>query len=521
MSAQGGVFVSVILEAELSGAGVAWTNISRDLRMSYGISLQRGIRGSGPLDRVAEPGSLRAALDNSTHNSARLLGYYSPGHPNCRRGFDVGIRMRLRTVHRGVPKTQFVGTLDEVVPVAGTLRDRAVQLVVVDWLDEASLYKLTGLATQTNVRSDQILSTIIAAMPKQPVATSIDTGSDTWDYALDNAKDESSTALSEFQRIEQSELGLIYVKGDGTLRAENRHARALRSRNVETFDGTMRDVKVGRSRAEVYNRIRAVAHPRRVDSAATNVLYFLQSKPLIPLGVARTYFGGYVDPTTRASRVGGINMQPLIAGTDYTANTAEDGSGVDVTASFTVVPSFGGNGVSFLVTNAGTVDAYLTKLQARGRGLYDYENVMAEVNDSTSRDNYGQRVLTLDMFYQGDPAIPASAASWLLQTYKDPRSNAKTLSIIGNYSDERMRQALSLEISDRIGIIERVTGLNVSNGSSPTVFGYYINGVSMRIDMGNIVTTTYVLAPGYAFDYWILGIVGSSELGVTTRLGFV
>lgn len=173
------------------------------------------------------------------------------------------------------------------------------------------------------------------------------------------------------------------------------------------------------------------------------------------------------------------------------------------------------------MTNGGTVDGYLTKLQARGRGIYDYEQVSVEALDTASRALYGERVLTVDQFYQSDPAIPAAAAAWLLATYAAPRTNAKTVTLLGHYSDERMRQALGLEISDRIGLREEATGIDTQTGTSATVHGYYINSVSGRIDAGGLVSVTFQLAPGYAFDYWILGIAGSSELGVTTRLGFV
>jgi len=55
--------------------GSTWVDLSSDVRTSSPFSGSRGIMGNGPLDRVAGPGFLNFALDNSADNSAGLAGY--------------------------------------------------------------------------------------------------------------------------------------------------------------------------------------------------------------------------------------------------------------------------------------------------------------------------------------------------------------------------------------------------------------------------------------------------------------
>jgi hypothetical protein len=82
-----------------------------------------------------------------------------------------------------------------------------------------------------------------------------------------------------------------------------------------------------------------------------------------------------------------------------------------------------------------------------------------------------------------------------------------------------MTQSLAREPGDKITIAESVTGL-VATGGSGAQIGYFINGVTMAVRPGGIITTSWVLAPAEQQAAWVLNQIGASEIGITTNLGF-
>ena len=63
------------------------------------------------------------------------------------------------------------------------------------------------------------------------------------------------------------------------------------------------------------------------------------------------------------------NVQTPAAGTDYSMNTASDGSGTDITADFTVVVQVFGERAKYTVTNNGASLGYVTLLRTRGQAI--------------------------------------------------------------------------------------------------------------------------------------------------------
>jgi hypothetical protein len=85
---------AVTLQAEFSGRGNGWTDVSADLA-DQSIKLRYGVNGNKPRDRVAASGTLDFALNNSSSNSGGVVGYYSPGHASRRSGWKLGVRVRF------------------------------------------------------------------------------------------------------------------------------------------------------------------------------------------------------------------------------------------------------------------------------------------------------------------------------------------------------------------------------------------------------------------------------------------
>lgn len=517
---------AVRLEMEFSGRGNGWTDISADLTDDP-IKLRYGINGNKPRDRVASSGTLDFSLNNSVTNSAGLAGYYSPNHVSKRTNFKLGNRVRLAVTTGGATFYKFVGRLDVIAPTAGLYGDQVVGCQAVDWMDEAARAKVTGLAVQFNKRSDELFSTLVAAMASPPNAIEIvQPGNDTYELAFDTAEDEKVSVMTEFQKIATSELGQIYVKGDtvqgGTLVFEGRGKRGTARTNVARFTDVsgLVALQIGQSRADIINKFQVINHPKIVDAAPTTILYDLEAR--VPVGANSTLslLGPYRDPSLKASRVGGTNMQAPVATTDYTMNTLADGTGSDLTASFSVVANYGGSGVRYTITNNGSVSGYITKLQARGKGVYSYQTVVLEGHDEDSQVNYGENADSLDQPYQSNPAVGWEIAIYLAQLYRDPSTQVQRAEIFAAATEESViRTLMAREVSDRIGLSETLSGLT-DDGPGETQIGYFINQIEIEIDALNNFRVAYLVAPSDKTAYWLLEVPGAGELDTNTVLGF-
>lgn len=413
--------------------------------------------------------------------------------------------------------TRFRGRIDSVDPAAGVFERRTALVDAVDWMDDAARAKVSGIPVQLDKRADEIFTLLIGSVPFQPDALEIDTSPDTYAYALDSAQDERSSVLGELQKLALSELGHIYQKADGTVVFESRNRRAVSEGVVDTFTDVNAISGFGASvaRDDALSRVQVITHPRKVDAAANTVLFRLDNPLQVGANTNVTILGPYRDPNQEAARVGGTDMVTPVAGTDYAANSSSDGSGTDLTAFVSLAVNFGGNGARVVVTNNGSSAAFVTLLQLRGRGIYDYQNVVLEAEDATAQINVGTTA-TANMPYQDDAALGAEIALWLLNLYKDTEKLAESATIFIPRSDEVLAtRVLSREISDRIEIVEQMTGF-----IAEATGGHFIQSVKLTIDQRDNLSVTWGLAPANRQQFWLLEIPGRSELDETAVLGF-
>lgn len=510
--------------SKLEAYNGGWVDLSNDRLARSRIRWSSGIAGGGPADRVAGSGELSYELNNSAGNTAGLLGRFSPGHSNALAGWDFGLKTRISLERGGVRRYKWVGWIDDIRPTPGVARDRGVRVDAIDLMGMAADWKISGIATQINKRSDELFAIVRDNLPLAPESSTLGTGRSTFAYALDTSRDESLSVMGEWQRLAASELGYIFLKGDttagGQLVFQSRADRAASVTNLHTFSNNMVGLDVRRSRASVFNKIQVTAHPRRVDGAAV-VLCELESQPRIGPGESYTWLASYRDPEQKAARVGGSSMVTPVAVTDYEFNSLSDGSGVDLTAGLSVSAAFGGNGVRFTLENTGQSTGYVTKLQARGLGIYDFENFIAEIENTASQAAIGPRVGSLDMAYESDARMAAYAAQYLAAVYADDGlPSPESVTLEGTDNDTLEAAIFELEVGDRIGLVESVSGLSLGGGS--VARGYFIQSVDAVIGPApNQIRATYGLAPAGRTRFWRIGVSGATAIGVgQTLLGF-
>lgn len=514
-----------------------WTDLTADLA-STAMHLSRGFQSNQPDDLVAAPLAWTFALNNSVHNSGGLLGFYSPDSPTVRTGWAIGIRMRLQITANGHTRTKAYGWVEHVAPHAGKFEDQLVEVTVAGWLNLAATIGVSGLAAAVNQRGDQLTATLAAQATYPPFALALATGLDTYPYALDDLDPSTSHILDGFDSVAKSGFDRIYERADGTLRYESRQTRQTFTPAVLTITDVppagrpaqaVSGVPARRARDKQMNRFQVTVHPKRVDMTAV-VLYSLPisaSNPTVAPGQTITMQGPYVDPNQQAQQVGGFNM--LISdgmggstiGTsgslptgDLQFTTAAAGSGTDISASVTVSVVYGANQATFTITNTSTQTAFFAKLQCRGQGIYDYQTVVATATASGSQSAIGQTAFPFDCPYNPGALFAQSAATYEATLYSKAVSQLdQGVSVFVHADDElTLDTLLQREISDAIAISETVTGLTAGT--------YWIDGEQLEIDERVNMRVTWPLAPNVASTAWTLGVAGSSELGVTTVLGF-
>lgn len=491
--------------------GAGFVSIDSDVLISrYRVSCRYGIFGSGPTDRVAEPGSLTFVLNNSASNSGAKQGYYSPGHANCRSGFEPGIPVRLSLeLGNGNFHIPLRGFLETILPTPGTTGPQETHCVVVSWLglwfaqdNTDTLPLLTD--TRTNTAIQQLINLADTATSG---TDDLDQGVDILPFAFDDLVGVMSTEEPQsfwgtkrpiagvVHGFVQSELGFLYELPEQHIKLENRVQRKLAPAELVLTDSKLLDIEVPDAKGRVYNDVTTVYYPRRIDPTDETVLVSLDSAVEVRPGESRTVWANYIDPINEAVSVGATDMQTPEADTDWTANQEADGSGGDHTgAPATVVATFYGSRAKFVLTNPFGFTLYFrgpgdaAGLQARGRGLYTYAPQEIQVEDSASIAKYRRRPIRLELRYQSERGIAQTIAERVLALYKDLANVPTRIQL--NLWDFTVGAAIAnddISIGKVVNVSETLTAVDE--------VWCFIHGVEIEVGRGADVQMWLTVAP--------------------------
>ena len=541
-------FDSYAIEALFDGTN--WTDITYDVIGN--MSGNYGISGNGPQDRIADVGTMTFVLKNNQINSAKTIGYYTPGFPSCRSGFGIGLKIRLRITFDGITKTKFYGRIpvDGIKVEPGNYSARTVTVTVKDWMDQAANHEMNSPAFAQNKRLDEIIPLIVANMDVAPLSTDYRIGQDTFASVFDTVRSKTR-AMAEMAKAAMSELGFVYVKhslsADEVLRVEGRYTRnnevktntiipvssdhadflmtedgdylmtedgdylVMDDMITPSFDNNVyiddgMEVLHGK---HYYNRVKVTAYPRKVDASPV-VLFTLNNPMAISAGETKYFTGRYRDPIGISNSVSGINMVAPVATTDYTGNTASNGSGTDLTANFIVTPVYGTGDVSYAVKNNSASNGYLTKCNARGYGVYIYDPVDAIAEDAAGVLANGPSQLTMDLKYQNNPLNAIDFAGTYKNIYSVPRLVVMGAKFLATGNASLLSSFFYLEPGDRIHLKENVTG---------TDDDFFIQGVKFEIQPGGLVSFFWHLR-NIGYDVFTIITWGTSTWDGTDVWGF-
>lgn len=491
----------------------AWTDVSEDVLSSPYIQWESGIPYDDPTSFIADVGRLEFWLNNSASNSGGAVGYYSPGHASCRTDFELGLRVRVKTIYSAATRYQFHGRISEIQPVPGSKGQRRTRVVVTDYMDELQSRYVDGLSLQNTKRSDELLTTLIATMDFAPQATSYDTGPDSFANAFHDIQGERMVCATIAQKIAQSDLSRIWVTGDATggetLKLVNRQDDIGKTSQL-TLTNTMTDLEIERSRSRIANRI--VVSFRPLNEAASNeVIYNIPDEVSISPSASYTFTALFRDADGGDRINANTVVNPLVADTDYKFSSVS-GSGNDLNASLGISVSVYSDRADFVLTNNhATSTGYLWLFQIRGLPIRLRDAIEVSASDSASITAYGEKRLEFKTPYQNNFNVTTSIADYLKSRWATPSYRINRIALTGNRSSTFMNAAVNLDLGDKITVTESVTGINDER---------IIIGRKVRVHSGKLWYVSYTTKDDDGGQFWLLGTSGSSELGETTTLGF-
>lgn len=259
----------------------------------------------------------------------------------------------------------------------------------------------------------------------------------------------------------------------------------------------------------------AASYELRTVGAAESIVWNAENVPrLIRAGKSARYTARYRDPESLIP-CGAKDVEYPQAGTDYTANTAANGTGTDMIDSVRMLCEMNARGARLSITNAhDTSDLYLTLAQLRGTPLVITDRRTVEKQNADNIGAHGLRHIAIDVPYASDEETVESFVSVLLAAGA-PIARFPTVTFDARAHDTLMQAARDVDIGERISV-------NLS-GDSWTTHNqdYIVKGFtySLRGDTPTLAVT-WVVKPTSRALGWILADDERGVLESTTVIVF-
>lgn len=461
-----------------------------------GLSVRRGrefyLNPSGQGFEDVKPGEMIATLDNQSgrftpnNTSSPLYPYVKPGR-----------RCKLWVFLNYSPYTVFyifAGTISDIQP--GGVDDRIVTITVTDdflWLDNKSL--TDTLKQDTRVAQAITDALTVAGWYAAGRTASISDNGDLipWWWTSNRS------ALEAIQALSNAYMGKAFVDQQGVFTYYHRNTIYSTVISLDQSE-ILKDVPSPQPWEVVRNIIKVYAYPR---SRASNKVLWELSTPLYlnPSGGQYTLFANY--------NYGGADCPATavvspVATTDYLANSNSDGSGTNLTADLVVSSTIYGTKIKLIVTNSGSVPAWVTFLQVRGDPLSAVSYMLATAEDTASQALYLPRDFVMDTpeLQSFNQAVDFASflKAWLAYPVEYPTIMLDTLP----------EKQFAVDLFDQIDLTMSSLGID----------GLYLVSYlehTWTEESGQAFTTKMILEPPLdATGYWTF----STKIGETSIFGF-
>ena len=524
--------VSVTVNETTTPVGTADSDVGGDIaigRRSFASSFgwDGGLDDARVWDDIRTPAEIAANhLVELEGNEPGLKGYWklnegtgtnaADATANGNDGTLAGSPAPVWTVGDGRPL--WVGFLDRVRPRPSLHGPKRAELMAFGPLAFINQRRL-DLAMKTSILTGTAFGAVLDEAGWPAADRDIDAGQSTMDRFWVDGKH----TLPALRMIERSESGFILETADGKIRFEDRHRR-LKAPHL-TSQATFSDALAATLRYSnpiqedplpfVFNRFEAEIRRFTVGSLA--VLWTLSesgaNSPLIAQGETRTFSAKYPTPAAASDAVAVDAWTTPVSATDYTANSASDGSGTDLTSDLALVVTKVATAMEIAVTNNGSTAAFLTLLQARGTPVTVDDPVKVSAVDTVSEAKYGERTFPLVDHFIANTEEGQQWAAYNLAIYKQ-EIPILALTISANIDLAHLTEVLERDISDRITVVATSIGSGLGINED-----FFIESMRHTIDEETGVhRVRWELSPASGVSgFWVLG---TSELATETVLAY-
>lgn len=457
------------------------------------------------------------------------------------RQLDKSVLIRIRATYLGTTITIWEGKITDLAFSVGANAEPTMTItaedVMLQLLDKEYVPALETSVTSNTVISNMLNKGDLFAYPYDKsywmlgvtgsseldvstyllasAPTSFETGVHTFPYAGDATDRGNGINAQQYVRdVMAAEVGRFYWDvRNARFAMHNRQHDSLNdaSQVTATFVESDLDSVSYVYGQDVVNQL-TIEFTARTVGGANSVIWSASGLPYLLKGNTQRKFNArYFDATDNTLKIGATAFTQIQNGTDIIANTASDGSGTDMSNQVSMTVDSGATGATVYVGNGTTTDAYIRTLQLRGTPLTQKQDTY-DTLDGTSRRDHDLYPKVLSIPLMDDPDDAKNYADYQVARFKDPFARLASVTFTSLHNATTLSAAINRVIGDRITV-------QLNNGHDAD---YFIVGESRTITIGGDIPAqiTWILEPAQRQLFWVLGVVGQSEMGTTTILGF-
>ena len=498
---------------DLAGDGGFATNVT-----SYLVAASWQLGFTAPFEAMARDSTATVMLVNTDR---RFSPEYSIGPYYGT--LTTGKAIKITTTYLTVTRTMFIGWMQSFIPASGVNGSRQCEVDCNGWTQRAELAE-SVIPLQLEKRADEVITTILENSAVYPAgfagfwflgsgllgqttklgSTSsyliADEGQTTFAYSGDWAA--GTSVYAAILEMAQREAGRVFISRDGLIYFYDRHHLISNQTSLSTLANQTVSLAYSYG-SDIANYITVQYEPRVTGTAGSTLATLsdaVKLEPNVETLVSFRFTAAASGATVSAATV----ITPVI-NTDYTANTIDDGTGIDTTSYVTLtVQQTSASEITIAFTSTYTDNVFLlATTKVRGTPLTSYGMQTYVSQDETSILTYGKRALQLS-----GKQDSLQDATTLGDFQKLLRYNpvGKLSSALFNALDTNNTVAvLARTIGDRVTITDTMTS---ATGD------WFIIGEQHNVSVSSY-TADWLLEDAGASAYWS---IGSSTLGISTAL---